>query len=220
MTWVKLDDKMWRNPKVKALSPLAFRAHVSALCCCGEWMTDGYVSPETAVEVGAVDDVLVELTSVLVPGRGALWLPHVAGGYVIKDYLKYNPSRSEYEAGLEKRRARAKAGADARWNPPSNASSMALSNDVVDAPVPVPVFKPTVQEDSKRPPLPRMLAKILKDGIEQQLTTKQILQVTAAWEANSVELRQSMAAVETASNPPAYLVKVAQRIAPLEIGAA
>jgi hypothetical protein len=217
MTWVRLDDSMIEHPKVAALSDAALRTHLGGLCYCGRVMSDGFIPQRIGAGI-APPEILAELERPQVPNRAPLW-EKTTGGWLIHDYLDYNPSREQIEGERASRRERGKKGADARWHGTSNASSMEAVSAMSDAPVPSPLI-PTVLEDSKKPPLPRMLAKILADGIEQQLTAKQVLQVTAAWEANSTELRQSLAAVESASNPPAYLVKVARRISPLEIGAA
>lgn len=91
MTWLKIDDRFVRHPKVMPLSDKAFRLHLGALCYCAESLTDGRVS-EHAVRM-------------LLPVVGAqTWKKYVnelvtAGlwtveehGWNINDYLDYNPS--------------------------------------------------------------------------------------------------------------------------------
>jgi len=99
MPWLRLDDKFPRHPKVARLSDRAYRLHVDALCYCAEFSTDGYV--ESGVELalrGRLAGVsrirkrpLYELVD------GGLWAP-VNGGYLIHDFLDYNPSAAEIKA--------------------------------------------------------------------------------------------------------------------------
>ena len=85
MAWVKLDDLFPQHPKIVRLSDAAYRLHVDALCYCSNQLTDGYV-PQGFTRgrpAKAVKELLVEL-----------WEP-TEEGYLIHDYLAYNPSRKE-----------------------------------------------------------------------------------------------------------------------------
>lgn len=66
--------------------------------------------------------------------------------------------------------------------------------------------------DHPKPELPASLARILDEKITASLTADQVELITIAWDT-SVELRHSMASIESAENPTAMLVSVARRIA-------
>lgn len=94
MSWVKLDDKFWGNPKVLAVGNEAAGAYARLLSFCGDHLTDGVVPDETARFIARpkVIDRLAEFGFIRRRGEG--WL--------IPDYLEFNPSKSSIEA---KRRA-------------------------------------------------------------------------------------------------------------------
>lgn len=134
MTWLRLDDGFPRHRKVRRLSHVAFRLHVSAMCWCAEQLTDGLI---LATEIDDVSDLsakelakaLPELTS-----RG-LWDTR-ADGWVIHDYLDYNPSREKVLAEREAAAVRQAAYRDKkRRNAVSNGVSNAVTNGVTHASV-------------------------------------------------------------------------------------
>jgi hypothetical protein len=111
--WVKLDDRFPRNPKVRGLSDRAFRSYVEGLCHCGEQETNGQVDPASARAI-ARPRAIAELVD------AGLWLvdPEPKGGYWVKDYLDFNPSREEIQrqrtlANERKRRYRELHGGNA-----------------------------------------------------------------------------------------------------------
>jgi hypothetical protein len=99
--WVKLDDRMPRNPKVRGLSDRAFRAYIEGLCHCGEQETNGHLDRAT-VKAVARPRVVEELLA------AGLWI--VAGpeefGIWVKDYLDFNPSREDIRKQREATAAR------------------------------------------------------------------------------------------------------------------
>ena len=101
MTWVRLDDKLPRHPKVMALGKLrhpALGVHVEALCYCSEYLTDGILPAEY---VRRCQRRLVEaLVSVGIRHR-------LGDGTVqVHDYLDYNPSREAVNAKRTEARVR------------------------------------------------------------------------------------------------------------------
>lgn len=100
MTWTKLDDKFVRHPKVAALGDGAFRLHVSGLCYCSEFETDGKLSFR-ALQLLTPSGPIESLVQELVAAR--LWEPN-ASGWEIHDYLIWNPSKTD----LDERRRRAR----------------------------------------------------------------------------------------------------------------
>jgi hypothetical protein len=89
--WVKLDDGMPDNLKVGPLSDRAFRLHITALCFCGQQLTDGQVPTWWIERRGADPKELVD---------AELWTAN-AGGWEIHDFLVYNPSRAEVQGKRE-----------------------------------------------------------------------------------------------------------------------
>lgn len=117
MTWVRFDDQFPIHRKVAGLTDAAFRLHVSAIPWCSRNLTDG------VVPTGDLDDVCARVRTpqrfaAELVGRG-LW--HDAGeecgsehcsapsdeGWVIHDYLGFQPSRSKV---LQVKKVREEAG--------------------------------------------------------------------------------------------------------------
>lgn len=105
MSWLKLDDSFFRNPKVREVDAAARLLYLAALCYCGAQLTDGHVStrslPLLAIDAD-VDDVDALAAQLVAAG---LWHA-VAGGYQVHDYLAYNPSREQVLAARAAARAR------------------------------------------------------------------------------------------------------------------
>lgn len=108
MSWLRIEGKAPQHPKIAPLSDAAFRLHFTAMCWCVEHLTDGHVPFEipktlTSTQRGKrLGDALKDLES-----RG-LWHATPGGGWMIHDFLDWNPSAEETRA---KRAIRAAAGA-------------------------------------------------------------------------------------------------------------
>lgn len=98
MSWVKLDDKFWANPKVQIVGNEAAGAFARMLSFCGDHLTNGRIPDDTARFIARpkVLDLLEEYGFVHRNGSG----------YVIPDYLEFNPSREQIEAKREADRRR------------------------------------------------------------------------------------------------------------------
>lgn len=102
MTWTKLDDGFWSNPKVSRVGNEAAGAYARCLSYCGCHETDGLIPPDVARFI-ATPKVFGKLEDVgLVEGLNGT-------GYRIPDYLEFNPSHDKLEAKREADRRR-KAG--------------------------------------------------------------------------------------------------------------
>jgi hypothetical protein len=111
MGWLRLDDAFGDHPKVIGLSDRAFRAHVMGLLYCARHLTDGIVPRAAAPKAAAVREL----------ERAGLWTATRGGGWLIHDFLDYNPSKAET---LDKRSAKSMAGAKgaaSRWHRRGNA---------------------------------------------------------------------------------------------------
>jgi hypothetical protein len=131
MAWVLMDDKYAAHRKVVTLSDKAFRLHTSAIFWCRNNGTDGFIA----------DDELVHVCpQVKCPARYAvecrdrqLWHradhscphpdcppPRERPGWVLHDYLEYQPTKQEEEAAERKRQegrsTGGKLGNHRRWH--------------------------------------------------------------------------------------------------------
>ena len=114
MPWVRFDDMFTENAKIEALSDATFRLHVSAIFDCAKKLSDGRVSKVTHKRLTSASKNRHRLTQALV--REGLW--HEAGsnvpqcpskhcpppgpdGWVIHDYLAYQPSKAQVLAQRE-----------------------------------------------------------------------------------------------------------------------
>ena len=132
MPWLKKASEAPHTDKLWELSDAAYRLYDASLHYCAENLTDGHV-PTSRVSTlkpkAATNAQIVELTI------GRLWhrLPdltckscialrkeHTAAtlprsGFIVHDYLEYNPSKAEWERGQQGRSVAGKVGAQARW---------------------------------------------------------------------------------------------------------
>lgn len=99
MPWVKLDDSFWSNPKVEEVGNEAAGAYVRMLSYCGRHLTNGHVGDGPARYI-TTTRICKRLTQ-----HG--FLERNSSGWIIPDYLEYNPSREKAEA---KQKARSRAG--------------------------------------------------------------------------------------------------------------
>lgn len=116
MTWVKIDDNLPQNLKVRSVSAPARWAYVSSICYAGANRTDGII-PRTAL---AMLDATPKIAAELLAAR--LWKDHVAG-WEIHDFLKHNRAREASDALSEKRREAGRKGIANRWQTASNLPS-------------------------------------------------------------------------------------------------
>jgi hypothetical protein len=101
MGWAKFDDAYHDNPKMLTIGLLGTGLHARAITYCSRHETDGYVP------AAWVDSQLAELRpadrrrvlEALVVNNA---FEQRNGGYLVHDYLKFNPSR---EASRERRDA-------------------------------------------------------------------------------------------------------------------
>jgi hypothetical protein len=128
MPWVRLDENFAQHPKVLQAGPLGMAMHVSALCYCNRHLTDGFVPKQIASMlldlsglamrmwdgdmVGGGQDATWELIIEDLVGAG-LWEP-VKGGWLIHDYLDYQPSKQQIQRVREIRSEVGRKGGEAK----------------------------------------------------------------------------------------------------------
>lgn len=99
MSFVAVDDGFPDHPKVAGLSDRAFRVHVSALCYCARYRTEGLIPVSTrSATLRATDRAVRELleAGVWEEREGQTW---------IHDYSDFNGSRIQREQARERKRA-------------------------------------------------------------------------------------------------------------------
>lgn len=120
MPWAKFDDRYPWHRKIRPLSDSAFRLDASAICWCAENLTDGVIE---ATQLPLVSDVKRPAKAAAELVEQGRWhddhndcetCPAVPpGGWVIHDYLGYNPTRAKVEEEREKRRKAGEIGGKA-----------------------------------------------------------------------------------------------------------
>lgn len=131
MPWVRLDDRFPSHRKVALLSDRAFRLHISAICWCAENLTDGRIADRELPLVAHVRNIKATAKQLEEAG---VW-DRTDDGWVIHDYLDYNPSREQVLAERKKnaeRQEKFRRRKSGKPVPPdgSNAPSNGSSNGV------------------------------------------------------------------------------------------
>ena len=163
--WTKLDDGFGDHPKLAALSSDAFRLHVRSMCYAGRYLTDGKVP--TAFVASAPKSLVEELVS------GGLW-EVVSGGWMIHDYLDFNPTREKVlaeraavaarkERHVERRvERRSERRSDGQENAVRNtapvldpSSSSSLTSSEVPTDLPPPTATASSEPKLKKPKKPK-----------------------------------------------------------------
>lgn len=104
MTWVKLDDGFADHPKIAPLSNEAFRVFVHGLCYSARHLTDGRI-PQAVAKAISPRRALDELV------EAGLWNRN-GTGFVIHDYLDFQPSSEQIRAKRAADSERKKSGYD------------------------------------------------------------------------------------------------------------
>jgi hypothetical protein len=104
MAWIKIDDSFPDHPKVVGLSDKAFRVHISGLCYCGRYLTDGFIPMQIAARFA--DEDMAILSDLVTAGLWREDLPN--NGFVIHDYLTHQTSKEQVENKRKALRDRAK----------------------------------------------------------------------------------------------------------------
>lgn len=212
MAWVKLDDQFPDHPKIVQAGPLAGWLHICAIAYCNRFLTDGFVPaaqvPRLAdfaglAEVVSVADGLAGMGSDVEPAMLAdrlvafgVW-EQAVGGYLIHNYLDFQPSKAEVEARRKQRVSAGRRGGLAKAKrTASDTLGEREANGVAEScPVPVPV---PVPKDIKSPSdlgnaasnggqetastkgdglLPRLVGAVRQHGLEVELEAQAVLSV-------------------------------------------
>jgi len=119
MAWIKLNDAFPNHPKIVGLSDLAFRIHVTGLCYCGTYLTDGYL-PYTVVNTMITTPELKPTDELEKVG---LWY-RVVNGFQIHDYLAHQTSKQQVQEKQEALRERQKRYRERKSNNANNNNTL------------------------------------------------------------------------------------------------
>jgi hypothetical protein len=104
MSWFKGDDNLPNNHKLENLSVPAKFLYVCSLAYCARNLTDGALTARAVKIVRAECPAAAKHVGEL--ADAGLW-DRAADGYIVHDYLEYNPTREQV---LAERKARSDAG--------------------------------------------------------------------------------------------------------------
>jgi hypothetical protein len=127
VTWVRLADDFADHPKIVAAGALAAWQFVCGLAYCNKHLTDGFIPRGAVRRLADVEDPF-RLAATLVDV--GLW-ESVDGGWMVHDYLNYQPSRQTVVTEREKTAERVAAWRERqRGNADGNASGNDVRTDV------------------------------------------------------------------------------------------
>lgn len=137
--WVKIDDQFPSHPKVIKAGLEARALFITSLCYSANHLTDGFVTVEVTPLLTAMSQISNGDVAVKKLVEVGLW-EVCEGGYMIHDFLVYNPNSDKIRAErtANKIRQAAYRASKLRSNTVSNGVSNGVSN-TPPVPVPVPV---------------------------------------------------------------------------------
>jgi len=158
MSWAKFDDQYPDHPKIMRVGPLGMALHMAATCYCARYLTDGFVPSAMINKLVNFDGITVNSNAVTnktvtdeLTAAGLFEV--VEGGFMVHDYLKYNPPAEQVKA---ERAANADRQADWRKNHRDDKGKFAsngVSNGVTTTPVtsaPSPYPYPSLPNGSNK----------------------------------------------------------------------
>ena len=132
MTWVRLDDKFWRNPKMRKLSHAARGVFADMLSFCGDTAEPtGFLTYRQACDLATGSKHLV--AALAENGN----LEDVNGGYLIHDFEHYLPKTSTERVRAWREKKRSEDVSETFQKRSRNVSPLARARRVPD-PVPDP----------------------------------------------------------------------------------
>lgn len=133
MPWFRLEDSFHSHPKVIRAGNEAVGLYVRCGTYAAEHLTDGFIPEHVALLYGthALAKTLVD---------AGLWR-RTRGGWLMPDYLDYNPSKEAVDNDRKSKAERQKRWRESQRRRVTNASVDASRNAPVDAPPPRPAPK-------------------------------------------------------------------------------
>ena len=115
MAWTRIDDDFHSHPKVQQAwqaSRPSLGLHLLAMSHCGHYLTDGCIS-ESFVRT-CLPAAAARRQAVAALVDAGLWECE-GSGWIIHDYLNFNPSREQVETDRAERSEHASHAANVRW---------------------------------------------------------------------------------------------------------
>jgi hypothetical protein len=195
MPWVRKEDTYPRHRKIRRLNDAQYRMHDEAIHWCAEHLTDGHVPADELDDVTVVKNPRRHVPTLIQRG---LW--HAAGhdcprclqpsdpkGWVIHDYLEYNPTRLEVQAERARKREAGRRGGrasaavrrasqsvpevpEAEGKQAASAPASALLSEGAEHP-----SRPDPTRTRRTPPAGAATAPITALGIPEETTTAQTI---------------------------------------------
>lgn len=104
MGWSRIDDGYMFHPKIVEAGPWAELLDRRGMEFCAKNDTDGLITRSDLRLIGRdIPKVASRVVTLLEVGR---WLVNEGGGWLVHDYLKYNPSKAQREEQRERGRER------------------------------------------------------------------------------------------------------------------
>ena len=104
MTWLKTDDRYPEHRKIRRLNDGAYRLHHTAQCACAKDETDGLITEADLDDMQHIGRLRKYIPDLVAAG---LWEVDPRG-WLVHDYLDYNPSHLQIEAERAASRERQK----------------------------------------------------------------------------------------------------------------
>ena len=124
MSWLKIDDGLFRRQKWLRTPPLARALWITAPSYCGKMVTDGHVDIALLTLLGGTAEDANALVA------SGLW-DVTENGYCFHDFDAYNRTTEKAEALFEARAESGKAGARARWGKQDNSSTAPADENII-----------------------------------------------------------------------------------------
>lgn len=223
MPWARIDDTILDNPKVAGLTMGQFGTYVALIVYSARWLLDGRIPSHIVGNPRQSRSAIADIRVCEALAKRGL-IGQEGDEWVIHDYLDYNPSKADVQAEREATAERVRAYRARRSNGVTNGVTPKPVTALVTGPRTRTRLNPTVQEDSPAavgseaaiagpaPAVQRAMSKWIRADILESLSASDYQLVAQAIDADSQQVRQSMALVEGASRPRAYLVKIARNI--------
>lgn len=103
MTYVKIEDDIFRNPKVLSVSSGAKLLYIASICYSGSSLTDGFIPRNAPPMFGAEVGISKTAKAAVELVEAGLW-DATERGYQVRNYLEFNESSEK----VEKKRAAAR----------------------------------------------------------------------------------------------------------------
>lgn len=132
MTWFKLDDGFHSHPKIIAVGNEAAGLYARCGSYCAQHLTDGFIPEAVGFLYGGLETIDALCNE-------SLWT-RVSGGWLMHDYLVYNPSRKQVQAERQRGAERQKQW---RERQSKDQQSNGVTNGVTNAVTP-PLVTPFV----------------------------------------------------------------------------